>query len=271
MIVLIRGGGEVASGVAVRLHRAGFRVAISELEKPTTIRRSVSFAEAIYRGETTVEGITARKLKDPTDSLSILQVFARNIIPVMIDPQGDAIQNIHPTVVVDARMLKKQLELDQRRVTLIVGLGPGFEAAVNCHVVIDTNRGHCLGRVYWQGSIETNSITPPEGAEEKNIGCVIRAPENGLLETNAQIGDHLEEQQEIVNLAGKKITAPIKGVLRGLLHEGLVVQKGMPIAEIDPRDDAHYCSFVSDRSLAVGGGVLEAILSKVELRPYLWK
>lgn len=270
MIVLIRGGGEVASGVAVRLHRAGFRVAISELEKPLTIYRTAAFAEAIYNGEITVEGITAKKLNDPTDSLRILQVFAKGILPVMIDPQGDAIQFIHPTVVVDARMLHKRVELDQRRVMLLVGLGSGFEAAVNCHVVIDTHRGHCLGRVYWQGSVETNTIVPVGMSEQDAEGALV-APADGIIETHAQIGDHLEAQQPVATVAGQAVIAPFTGVLRGLIHNGLEVQKGLRIGEVDSRDYPHLCKLISDRCLAIDGGVLEAILSKAELRPYLWK
>lgn len=270
MIVLIRGGGDLASGVALRLHRAGFRVAISELEKPLAVRRSVSFAEAIYLGEMTIEGISAKKLNDPTDSLRILQVFAKGIIPVMVDPQGDAIQFIHPTVVVDARMLKKRVELDPRRVTMLIGLGPGFEAAVNCHVVIETNRSHFLGRVYWQGSAEINTGVP-DGIAGHYAERVLRAPTNGIIEALAQIGDHLEAQQPVAAMGGQAVIAPFKGVLRGLLHEGLEVQKGQKIGDVDPRDDPRFCTLVSDKSLAIGGGVLEAILSKAELRPLLWK
>ncbi len=270
MIVLIRGGGDLASGVALRLHRAGFRVAISELEKPLAVRRTVSFAEAIYSGEITIEGITAKKVNDPSDSLRILQVFAKGIIPVLIDPQGDAIQFIHPTVVVDARMLKQRVELDPRRVSLLIGLGPGFEAAVNCHVVIETNRGHNLGRVYWQGTVEANTGFP-DGIAHYGAERVLRAPADGIIEPHAQIGDHVEAQQPIATVGGQVVAAPFKGVLRGLLHEGLEVHKGLKIGDVDPRDDPRFCTLVSDKSLAIGGAVLEAILSKVELRSQLWK
>ncbi len=270
MIVLIRGGGDLASGVALRLHRAGFRVAISELEKPFAIRRTVSFAEAIYRGDITIEGVSGKRLTDPSDSLRILQVFAKGIIPVMVDPQGDAIQFLHPTVVVDARMLKKYVELDQRRVNLLIGLGPGFEAAKNCHAVIETKRGHYLGRVYWQGTAESDTGIP-ESMGHYQAERVLRAPADGIIEPLAQIGDHLEAEQAVVTVGGQTVVAPFKGVLRGLLYEGLEVQKGMKIGDVDPRDDPVFCTLVSDKSLAIGGGVLEAILSKAELRPYLWK
>ncbi|MEN6394689.1 MAG: selenium-dependent molybdenum cofactor biosynthesis protein YqeB [Anaerolineaceae bacterium] len=270
MIVLIRGGGEVASGVALRLHRAGFRVAISELEKPLAKCRMVSFADAVYSNETTVEGITAKKVSDPSDSLRILQVFAKGIIPVLIDPQGDAIQFIHPTVVVDARMLEERVELDARRVTLFIGLGQGFEAGVNCHAAIGTNRGYQMGRVYWQGSPEVDAILSGYiGRSTDEYRLFAQA--DGVIETLAQIGDHLEAKQPVASVGGQVVNAPVKGVLRGLVHEGVAVQKGFEIGDVDPHDDVRVCSLLSERALAVGGGVLEAILSKAELRPHLWK
>lgn len=270
MIVLIRGGGDLASGVALRLHRAGFQVAISELAKPLAVRRMVSYAEAIYTGEMTVEGVTAKKVSDPSDTLRILQVFAKGIIPVLIDPQGDAIQFIHPTVVVDARMLKKRIELDARRVALLIGLGPGFEANVNCHAVIETNRGYNLGRVYWQGTVEENTGIP-DNIDRYLAERVLRAPADGVIEALAQIGDYLEAGQSVASVNGQVVEAPFKGVLRGLIHEGLEVQTGLKIGDIDPRNDPKFCTLVSDKSLAIGGAVLEAILSKAELRSHLWK
>jgi xanthine dehydrogenase accessory factor len=214
--------------------------------------------------------VTAKKLNDPSDSLRILQVFAKGIIPVMVDPLGDAIQFIHPTVVVDARMLKKRVELDARRVSLLIGLGPGFEASKNCHAVIETNRGHHLGRVYWQGTAE-NDTGLPDSIEKHSAERVLRAPVAGIIEPLAQIGDHVEAQQPVVAVSGQTVTAPFKGVLRGLLHEGLEVHQGEKIGDVDPRNDPVFCTLVSDKSLAIGGAVLEAILSRAELRPLLWK
>ncbi|MBN1537835.1 MAG: EF2563 family selenium-dependent molybdenum hydroxylase system protein [Anaerolineales bacterium] len=270
MIVIIRGGGETGSGVALRLHRAGFRVAISELEKPFALRRMVSFADAINSKEITVEGVTGKKLNDPTDSFRVLQVFSKGLIPVMVDSQGDAIQYLHPTVVVDARMLNKNVELDTRRVTLLIGLGSGFEVNKNCHAVIETRCGHGLGRVYWQGNID---LEPDNLDDEYDcpVECLVPAPADGILETHLLIGSRVEAQQTIANVGGQAIESPFAGLLRGLLLEGLQVHKGQIIAEIAPYDDARVCSLVSDRALAIGGGVLEAILTKAELRPHLWK
>ena len=269
MIVLIRGGGDLASGVALRLQRCGLRVVITELAQPLAIRRLVSFAEAIYAGETTVEGVTARRVTDPTDTLRILQVLAKGQIPVIVDPEGNAVKALHPHVVVDARMLKTQVELIPTQVKLIIGLGPGFIVGQNCHAVIETKRGHFLGRVIWQGSAEADSGIP-EAVYLKDKERVLRAPCDGTLHTLAEIGDRLSEGQPVADVEGEVITAPFSGVLRGLMRSGVVVEKGLKIGDVDPRDDPSYSRMVSDKALAIGGGVLEAILSRPELRPHLW-
>jgi xanthine dehydrogenase accessory factor len=269
MIVILRGGGDLASGVAVRLYRAGIRVVIAELPQPLAIRRLVSFAEAIYAGETRVEEIGARKVSDPTDTLKILQVISKGLIPVLIDPEAVSIPALHPHVVVDARMLKRQADLIRQPVKLIIGLGPGFTVGENCHAVIETRRGHKLGRVYWQGSAEADSGEPDPVAGHAGER-VLRAPADGVLESRAAIGDHLEKDQPVAEVDGVQVLSPFGGVLRGLIHDGIQVTTGIKIGDVDPRDDPRLASLVSDKALAVGGGVLEAILSKVELRPLLW-
>ncbi len=138
MIVLIRGGGDLASGVALRLHRAGLRVVIAELEQPLAVRRLVSFAEAIYTGEISIEGLTGRRVADASDTLRILQIFAKGQVPVLVDPRADSVNSLHPTVVVDARMMKRRAELIPTPVNLIIGLGPGFVVGENCHAVVET-------------------------------------------------------------------------------------------------------------------------------------
>jgi xanthine dehydrogenase accessory factor len=270
MIVLIRGGGDLASGVALRLYRAGFRVAISELAQPMAIRRRVAFAEAVYGGETTIEGITGKLVKDPTDTLRIIQIFAKNYIPVMIDPQAEAVNTLHPTVVVDARMLKKHAELLPKTIQLILGLGPGFAAGENCHAVIETRRGHTLGRVIWEGSAISDTGLP-EHVDKWSAERVLRAPISGVLEAKAEIGDHLEQGQTIAVISGEYIKAPFTGILRGLIHPGLTIEQGCKIGDIDPRDDPQLCNLISDKALAIGGGVLEAILSRPNLRPHIWQ
>lgn len=269
MIVLIRGGGDLASGVALRLHSCGLRVVITELPQPLAIRRLVSFAEAVYTGETSVEGLTARRVVDPTDTLHILQVLAKGHIPVIIDPDAESIKALHPHVVVDARMLKTQVDLIPIQVTLIIGLGPGFIVGQNCHVVIETKRGHNLGRVIWQGTAKDNSGIP-EAVYSRDQDRVLRAPRDGNIQALVEIGEHLSEGQAVAEIDGETVTAPFSGVLRGLLRSGVVVKHGLKIGDVDPRDDPSYCRMVSDKALAIGGGVLEAILSRPELRHHLW-
>ncbi len=270
MIVLIRGGGDLASGVAVRLYRGGLRVVITELAQPLALRRTVAFAEAVYNGETSVEGITARVVNDPTDMLKVLNVLSKKQIPVLVDPGGSAIALLHPTVVVDGRMLKQTVELIPERVNLVIGLGPGFSAGENCHAVVETQRGHALGRVIWQGAGSLDSGIP-EWVLGKGPERVLRAPASGKFEALSKIGDHVESGQVVADVAGMPVSAAFKGVMRGLLYSGLSVDKGAKIGDVDPRDDPAMCQFVSDKALAVGGGVLEAILSRYELRASFWQ
>ena len=270
MIVIIRGGGDLASGVTLRLHRVGLQVVITELAQPLAVRRLACFAEAVYAGETVVEGVTARRINDPTDALRIIQVLAKGQIPVLIDPQGASIRHLHPGVVVDGRMLKQRVPLIPEQVGLIIGLGPGFTAGENCHAVVETKRGHMLGRVYWDGPAEADTGVP-EGVEARRAERVLRAPVDGTLNAHAQICDQLEADQLIADVSGVEIRAPFKGALRGLLHDGLEVRAGLKIGDLDPRCEAKYCSLVSDKALAVAGGVLEAILSRRELRAGLWR
>ncbi len=274
-LVLIRGAGDLASGVALRLRRSGLRVVMCELPEPLAVRRLVSFSEAVYQRECTVEEVTARRVDDPTDALRILQLLAKGIIPVLVDPQGTAVKALHPTVVVDARMLKTRVPLDPTPVQLLIGLGPGFTAGENCHAVIETNRGHYLGRVLWQGSAQSDTGIP-EGVGEHYADRVLRAPLDGVLKTRADIGQVLPAGQVIAEIYpadgadSQAIVAAFPGVVRGLLRDGLHVRAGAKVGDLDPRCEPAYARMVSDKSLAIGGGVLEAILSRPGLRKQLW-
>lgn len=274
-LVLIRGAGDLASGVALRLRRSGLRVVMCELPEPLAVRRLVSFSEAVYQRECTVEEVTARRVDDPTDALRILQLLAKGIIPVLVDPQGTAVKALHPSVVVDARMLKTRVPLDPTPVQLLIGLGPGFTAGENCHAVIETNRGHYLGRVLWQGSAQSDTGIP-EGVGEHYADRVLRAPLDGVLKTRADIGQVLPAGQVIAEIYpadgadSQAIVAAFPGVLRGLLRDGLHVWAGVKVGDLDPRCEPAYARMVSDKSLAIGGGVLEAILSRPGLRKQLW-
>jgi xanthine dehydrogenase accessory factor len=250
----------------VRLFRAGFQVIITELPQPLAVRRLVSFAEAIYRGETTVEGVTARLAEDPKQARRIL---SSGQTPVLIDPRAEARYLFDPMVMVDARMIKRAPELGMGAAALVIGLGPGFIAGENCHAAVETQRGHRLGRVIWQGALQPDTRIPDSVAGHR-AERVLRAPADGILKARAEICDHLEPGDLIAEVDGGAIRAPFRGVLRGLLHSGLGVRSGLKVGDLDPRDDPSYCSLVSDKALAVGGGVLEAILARPDLRLHLW-
>jgi xanthine dehydrogenase accessory factor len=194
-----------------------------------------------------------------------MMVLGKQQIPVLVDPECLSARLLHPAVIVDGRMAKRPPEAIGYSPSLYIGLGPGFEAGVNCQAVIETRRGHLLGRVYWQGGPEGDTGLP-EGDPQR----VLRAPANGEFIAHTEIGQHLEAGQEIAEVAGQVVTAPFAGMLRGLLHPGLTVTRGLKVGDIDPVDDPGRCHFVSDKALAVGGGVLEAILSRPELRSQLW-
>ena len=266
--VLIRGGGDLASGVAIRLHRAGIRVIITELEKPLAVRRTVSFAEAVFDSVCEVEGVQARLIEmdqlpawDDTDG-----------IPVLIDPSAEILSVIHIPVVVDARLTKQPPSPLSQEVALHIGLGPGFHAGRNCHAVIETNRSHTLGRVIWDGAAQ-----PDSGEPEGDPRRVLRAPADGIVVAHANIGDHLQKGQLIAEIRSEnakrtsQVVSPFKGVLRGLIREGLRVPENLKIGDVDPRDDKSLCNLVSDKALAIGGGALEAILSRREIRNSLYR
>jgi xanthine dehydrogenase accessory factor len=274
-LVLLLGGGDLGSGVALRLNRAGLRLMIAELPQPLVIRRLASFAEAVYAGQVTVEGVTARHVENLTQAFSILELGQ---IPVLTIPWPDILLALNTSFstpgfslhsLIDGRMTKRPPEYSLEIAPLVIGLGPGFIAGENCHVVIETQRGHYLGRAIWQGPAQADSGIP-EIVRERTAERVLRAPASGVFHTVAAIGDHLEPGQAAGEVAGKVIAAPFAGVLRGLLHSGIEVERNAKLGDLDPRDDLRYCTLVSDKALAVGGGVLEAILTDPVRRRQLW-
>jgi xanthine dehydrogenase accessory factor len=267
-ILLLRGGGDLASGVALRLHRVGIKIAITELPQPLAVRRLVAFSEAIYQDSAEIEGVTARHVPQATD---VPDVLSAGEIPVLIDPDCSILDAVEFNVMalVDARMTKKPPDLGLDAAPLVIGLGPGFIAGENCHAVIETNRGHYLGRVIWKGPPEPNTGVPGK-VGEKQIERVLWAPADGILQTIRDIGERLAEGDLIAEVSGEPICTPFNGVLRGLLRDGLPVKRGMKIGDLDPRNDVNFAVTVSDKSLAIGGGVLEALLSKHDIRSKLW-
>lgn len=273
MITVLRGGGDLGSGVALRLHRAGLQVIITELPDPLVVRRLVSFAETVFRGTFQVEDVTAYLASDIDAALNIVR---QGYIAVLVDPRATVLAQLRiilpatkPVVLVDARMVKQAPETTLDSASLVIGLGPGFIAGQNCHAVVETNRGHYLGRVLWQGPAEADTGLP-ESVDEFGAERVLRSPAEGTLVTHVQIGDHVEAGQLVAEVDGGSLFAPFKGVIRGLLHPGFRVTRGLKIGDVDPRDDPRYCFQVSDKALAIGGGVLEAVFSRSELRAHLW-
>ncbi len=258
LIILIKGGGEMASGVALRLVRSGFRVCITEIPEPLAVRRGVSFCEAIFAGKKEIEGLVGKLVSGREE---ILRSWESGEAPVLIDP-GCAIRKIlSPDVVVDAILAKRNTGTALSDAPLVIGLGPGFRAGRDVHFVIETNRGHHLGRVIEEGEAEADTGIPGD------IGGytwerVLRAPVGGRFRGKKQIGDRIEEGEIVAEVEGVPLKASISGVLRGILHDGLQVVPNMKVADVDPRALRENCLTVSDKARAIAGGVLEAILIK---------
>lgn len=254
--VLIKGAGDLATGVAWRLWRTGFPLAMTELAQPLAIRRSVAFAQAVYAGQVTVEGVTARRVASVQD---VLQAWADGVIPVMVDGSAALIAGLKPRVVVDATMAKQNRGTSINDAPLVIGLGPGFTAGEDVHAVIETNRGHYLGRVLWSGTAQADTRTPGAiaGVESERV---VRAPATGVFSAARQIGEQVRVGDTLGRVGSTLVLAQLDGVLRGLIHDGIQVEKGLKIGDIDPRGEVKHCFTISEKSLAIGGGVLEAIL-----------
>ncbi len=260
--ILLRGGGDLATGVAWRLHHAGFPVVVTELPNPFVVRRRVALATAVREGEITIESLRAVRVETPDEAWALAST---GVIPVLVAPDVSLLLNSslvthHSSlVIVDARMAKRNIDTHVTDGPLVIALGPGFTAGIDCHVVIETNRGHRLGRVIWHGTAEANTGTPGIVAG-KGRERVLRAPIAGVASWRVEIGDRVREGETLGDIAGHEITAPFDGVVRGLIAPGTAVPAGLKIGDIDPRDDVAACFTISDKALAIGGGVLEAVL-----------
>jgi xanthine dehydrogenase accessory factor len=233
---------------------------MTELPQPLMVRRPVCFGEAVYEGEMVIEEIVARRVSDVEQARHAL---AERVIPVLVDPLAACRNELAPAVLVDGIMAKQNTgagRTTRSDAPLVIGLGPGFTARVDCHAVIETQRGHWLGRVYWEGSALPDTGIPGEISGE-GLMRVLRAPADGLLESHAGIGASVALGQQVASVTGIEIRAGCAGVVRGLIRSGMRVTAGMKIGDIDPRGERAHCFTISDKSLAVGGGVLEAILS----------
>lgn len=249
----------MATGVAHRLARCHFRVCLTEVAQPQAVRRAVSFCEAIYDGEKTVEGLTAVRVNAPAE---IFPLWERGQVPILVDPTASIRAFIDPDVLVDAILAKRNTGTDLGDAPLVIGLGPGFRAGRDVHLVVETQRGHDLGRVIAQGEAEADTGLPAE------IGGyswerVLRSPADGLFMAVRAIGDAVAPGEIVGQVAGFLVQARISGVLRGLIREGIEVQSGMKLGDIDPRARREACYTISDKARAIAGGVLEAILMRL--------
>ena len=263
-LVLIRGGGDLATGVAYRLHKAGFPVVVLELEQPLVIRRRVALATAVFEDQVSVEDLQGQLVSSVVQAW---QLALEGTIPVLISPElpnwknlGRSNTKVDVPILIDARMAKRNIDTTQDQAGLVIGLGPGFVAGADCHAVVETKRGHWLGRVIWDGSAEPNTGTPGivagKGAER-----VLRAPVAGRVSWKHRIGDIVDSGDQIGSVADVPVEVPFTGVLRGLIVPGLEVPMGLKIGDLDARKDVAACFTISDKALAIGGGALEAILT----------
>jgi xanthine dehydrogenase accessory factor len=283
-VAIIRGGGDLGTGVALRLHRAGWRVLITELLQPLVIRRTVAFASAIYDGSIEVEGTIGMRIRAEHIATEAGSCWSTDRIPVVVDPDRSAAARLNPIALIDAIMAKRNTGTRITDAPIVVALGPGFTAGIDCHAVLETQRGHNLGRVFYQGAAQPNTGVPGNlGGQDTQRA--VRAPVAGIFYAHRQIGDRLKAGDVIgrvitidVSLTdsaawrlasidrdasqplGIVVKTKIAGVLRGILHDGLKVSADAKIADVDPRGEVENCFTVSDKSWAVGGAALEAVL-----------
>ncbi len=257
LVVLIRGAGELASGVAHRLARSGFRLFLTEAPAPLAVRRAVSFCEAVHDGAKTVEGLTARLIQQPGQAA---ELWARGELPVMVDPDLSCLDQVRPAVIVDALLAKRNTGLKRGMAPLTIGLGPGFRAPEEVDLAIETNRGHNLGRLIYHGEPEANTGVPGDIAGYTHER-VLRSPADGVFETAHKLGDRVAAGDTVAQVAGQPVVAQIGGVLRGLIRPGAQVRAGLKVGDVDPRGKIEYLDTISEKARAIGGSVLEGILA----------
>lgn len=255
MLTFIRGAGDLATGIALRLHRAGISVVMADIAEPTCIRRTVAFSEAIRCGSARVEDVRASLGATPDELRAIVE---RGEVAVAVDPNAELVADLAPDAVVDAILAKRNLGTTMDMAPIVIGVGPGFTAGEDCHAAVETKRGHYMGRVLYTGSPIANTGVPGIIA---GVGAkrVLRSPADGPFECVREIGDIVTAGEVVGRVAGEPMLATIDGVLRGLLAPGVPAFKGMKAGDIDPRGDVSFVKTVSDKATAVGGGVLEAL------------
>lgn len=259
LIVGIKGAGEQASAAAHRLFNAHIRnLFMLETPDPAAVRRSVSFCAALRNGQATVEDVRAVRARDAAD---IHRAWAQGAIAVLVDPHWQMLEAMKPDIVIDAILAKRNLGTCMDEAPLVIALGPGFTAGIDAHTVIETRRGHHLGRVI------TSGVAAPNTGKPGNIGGytverVLRAPCKGIFTTSRELGDWVKTGDGIATVDGQPVRAAIDGMIRGLLRSGRPVHQGMKLGDIDPRGDLSHLNTISDKGRAIAGAVLEAILRR---------
>ena len=256
MLIVIRGAGDIATGIALRLFRSGIKIVMTDLPQPTSIRQTVCFSEAIRHGSATVEGVEAVLAKDAAEAKTLAE---GGRVAVLADPQADCVRELKPDALVDAILAKKNLGTHITDAPVVVAVGPGFTAGADCHAAVETMRGHYLGRVITHGSPIPNTNIP--GLIGGFAGeRVLRAPADGIFHQLLDIGAKVRAGDAAGEVDSVPMLCHIDGVLRGILADGTPVHRGMKSGDVDPRGETAYCDTASDKALAVGGGVLQAIL-----------
>ncbi|MDY6826752.1 MAG: selenium-dependent molybdenum cofactor biosynthesis protein YqeB [Bacillota bacterium] len=257
-LIIIKGAGDLATGVAHRLCQAGFDPVMLELPEPLVVRRSVSFASAVYEKSVVVENIEAKLCSGVEEAKDLL---AQKIVPVIIDPDAETVNILKPKILIDGIMAKKNTGTSRENAELVIGLGPGFTAGNDVDAVIETMRGHNLGKVIYEGSAIEDTKVPGEVAGYSRER-LLRAPANGVFKPLKKIGDLVKTGDTVATVEETPLQAEIDGLVRGMLYPNLAVKRGMKVGDIDPRAEAVDCYTISDKARAIGGGVLEAILHR---------
>ncbi len=257
-LVVVKGGGDLGSGVVYRLHQAGYPVLVTEVAHPTVVRRTVAFATAMYEDEVTVEGVTARAVADPDEAVAVLH---EGDVPVIADPEGTIVAELEAAVLVDATLAKGKRDTGTRRddANTVIGLGPGFEVGSDVDAVVETDRGHELGRVYYEGTASAYDGEPGERGGYTHER-VLRAPTDGEWTPDVDIGTMVDAGTLVGHVDSELVEAEIAGLVRGLVHGGITVEAGAKLGDVDPRGASVDPDTISDKALSIGGGVLEAVL-----------
>lgn len=255
-IIVVRGAGDIASGIAYRLYKCGYRLIMTEIERPLVVRRSVAFANAIPEGKMEIEGVCAVKADEIE---AVYRIWNDNNIPVLCDSKCRILDEIKPLAVIDAILAKRNTGTHMDMAKITIGVGPGFEAGADVDAVVETKRGHDLGKVIYKGFAEPDTGIPGSimGYSQERL---LRAPVSGTVKTVHEIGELVKRGEIVAFVGSEPVQAQLDGALRGLIAEGTEVPRGLKIGDVDPRGIKEYCFTISDKSRAVAGGVLEAIL-----------